>query len=73
MTNSQLYSTIFKRRSIRKYDMTQLDLGTINDLQNYAGQIKPLDNSIQYELTYLNTDDVKNILPIKAPHYICLY
>jgi nitroreductase len=73
MTTSQLYSTIFKRRSIRKYDMAPLELGIINNLQNYAAQIKPLDNDIQYELTYLNTDDVKNILPIKAPHYICLY
>jgi len=73
MTNSQLYSTIFTRRSIRKYDMTSINPSIITEIQNYTRGIKPLDKSIKYEFSYLVTEDVKNLLPIKAPHYICLY
>lgn len=73
LTNSQLYNAIFHRRSIRKYDMAPLPDATISKLKDYASNIKPLDESIQYEFVYLGTDNVKNILPIKSPHYICLY
>ena len=73
MENQQLYNAIFNRKSIRKYDMDPVAAKTITDIQNYVSSIKPLDKSIQYEFSYLSTDNVKNLLPIKAPHYICLY
>lgn len=73
MTNAQLYQAIFHRKSIRKFDMKLLPQDTISKLQEYVSRLKPLDNNIHYEIDYLETDDVKNLLPIKAPHYICLY
>lgn len=73
MTNLQLYKAIFHRKSIRKYDMTPLPAETIEKLQAYAINAQPLDNSIRYEFAYLGSADVKNLLPIKAPHYVCLY
>jgi len=73
MTNSKLYEAIFSRRSIRKYDMISLSEEALKSIREYADSVKPLDESIPYEFTYLGTDDVKNILPVKAPHYICLY
>ena len=73
MTNNQLYETIFKRRSIRKYDMTALPKETLTMVQDFAKTVKPLDAAIRYEFMYLVTEDVKNLLPIKAPHYICFY
>ena len=73
MTNSQLYNAIFLRRSIRKYDMAPLPADTLVKLKEYANNAKPLDESIRYEFAYLGSADVKNLLPIKAPHYICLY
>ncbi|QHQ61408.1 nitroreductase [Anaerocolumna sedimenticola] len=73
MTNSQLYETIFKRKSIRKFDMTPLDAAALSGIKNYAAEIRPLDKEIKYEFVYLVTNDVKNLLPIKAPHYICIY
>ena len=73
MTDSQLYDAIFHRRSIRKYDMTSLPADVLAKLQEYASSIQPLDKSIGYEFTYLGTADVKNLLPVRAPHYICLY
>ena len=35
MTNSQLYNAIFRRRSIRKYDMSPLPADTIEKLREY--------------------------------------
>ncbi len=73
MDNKELYETIFKRKSIRKYDMTPLPDTDLDDLKNFVSQVKVLDPDIQYMCTYLAHGDVKNLLPIKAPHYICLY
>jgi len=73
MSNQQLYNTIFQRKSIRKYNMESLSHDTLLKIQEFASHVKPLDENIKYELSYLTTDDVKNLLPIKAPHYICLY
>ena len=73
MSNDQLYNAIFKRKSIRKYDMNRLADSTMNKLQDYLLTMKPLIKEIQYELSFLLNDEVKNILPVRAPHYICLY
>jgi len=72
-SNQELYNTIFKRKSIRKYDMTPLTQDKLAEIKEFAGRIKPLVESINYKFVYLGTSDVKNLLPIKAPHYICVY
>jgi len=73
VTNKQLYEAIFTRKSVRKYDMAPLPTETLAALQNFTRTVKPLDESIKIEYSYLGTNDVKNLLPIKAPHYICFY
>ncbi|EGW36951.1 nitroreductase family protein [Desulfosporosinus sp. OT] len=73
MTNSQLYNAIFRRKSTRKYDMAPLPADTLVRLKEFASNARPLDESIRYEFAYLGSADVRNLLPIKAPHYICLY
>lgn len=73
MNNNQLYETIFLRRSIRKYDLTLLPAETLSKVKEFASTVKPINAMINHEFMFLSTDDVKNILPIKAPHYVCLY
>lgn len=73
MINQQLYNAMFYRKSIRKYDMSPLPNETLVKIQEFADAVVPLESSIKYELTYLVTADVKNLLPIKAPHYVCIY
>jgi nitroreductase len=73
MTNQEFYNIIFKRKSIRKYDMASLPQDKLSEIKEFAGSVKPLIDSIKYKFVYLSTNDVKNLLPIKAPHYICLY
>jgi len=46
MNNETLYKAIFERKSIRKYDMTPLPASIIEDLQEFAGHVKTLDESI---------------------------
>ena len=73
ITNLELYNTIFKRKSIRKYDMTSLPQDKLSEIKEFTDSIEPIDGSINYVFSYLGTNDVKTILAIKAPHYICLY
>ncbi len=73
MTQTQLYQAIFHRKSIRKYDMTPLEGSLIKEIKAYVNKIKPLKDEVKINLSYLETDDVKNLLPIKAPHYIAVY
>jgi hypothetical protein len=73
MPENRLYTSIFKRKSIRKYDMKDLPASTMTEILKFSNAAKPLDETIKYDFTLLSTADVKNILPIKAPHYLCLY
>lgn len=73
MSDLDLYNAIFHRKSIRKYKMTSLDISTINEIKSYVEKIKPLEETIKIDFSYLSTEDVKNLLPIRAPHYICMY
>ena len=68
MISSELYAGIFKRKSTRKYIMSSLPKGTLVDINAYTSSVKPLLANIRYEFSFLATNDVKNLLPIKAPH-----
>jgi len=65
-----LYDSIFKRKSIRKYDMTPLPDEVLTEIENFAYNLTPLyeDIKIGYELV----SHVKNILPVNAPHYLII-
>ena len=73
MTNEKLYDSIFHRKSIRKYILEALPEDTLNKIMDFVSKAKPIDDTIKYQFHYIKTNDVKNIMPIKAPHYICLY
>ncbi|EPR12835.1 nitroreductase family protein [Ruminiclostridium papyrosolvens] len=73
MTNEELYKTIFTRRSVRKYNMTPLTAQQLKEIKDFADNAKPLIPDIKCEFSFLTDDKVKNILPIKAPHYILIY
>jgi nitroreductase len=73
-SNQELYNTIFKRKSIRKYDMTPLSQDKLAEIKEFIDNIRPLDSKIKYSFSYLGEKDVKFLIPAKvAPHYICVY
>jgi nitroreductase len=73
MNDEELYTMIFKRRSIRKFDMTPLSEQRLQQIMRFADSVKPLIPNIRFEYSFLTQNDVKNLLPIKAPHYISIY
>lgn len=68
-----LYNAVFKRKSIRKYDMAPLSQERLASVMKFANQAKPLVGGLKYGFSFLGTEEVKNLLPIKAPHYLCLF
>lgn len=73
MEKSELYEAIFKRKSIRNYDLTPLDQNTLNEISNYLNNLKPLYDDIKTELKIIGPDDVKKRMMKKAPHYIAVF
>ncbi len=68
-----LYETIFRRKSVRKYDLTPLDEQTLAEIRSHTGVLRPLYNHINLEMKILSQKDVKGLLSAKAPHYIAVF
>jgi nitroreductase len=73
MKKSDLYETIFKRKSIRNYDLTPLDKNTLNDISNHLDNLKPLYDNIKVEFKIISETDVKRRFMKKSPHYITVF
>jgi nitroreductase len=72
MQNKDFYDIIYKRKSVRKYDLEPLGKNTLEDISAYMDKVKPLYENIKTEMNIVGGEVVKNILPIKAPHYILI-
>lgn len=73
MEKSDLYPIIFKRKSIRKFDLTPLDEDTLNEIKDYLKTLQPLHEDIEIEFKILPTEVVKRRMMRKAPHYIVAF
>lgn len=68
-----IYETIFKRKSIRKYDMKSLDLDILKDIERYLENIKPYDLDIKTKMYILKDEkEIEGMFKVKAPHYIAI-
>jgi len=65
-----LYDFIWQRKSTRKYDTTPLDENLLEQISQFAEQLKPLYPNIK--MAYNITSNVKTILPLKAPHFFVI-
>lgn len=73
MTGSMLYETIFKRKSIRKYEQTALPGEVQKSILDRIGRLKPLFGNIKVEFKLVPGSRVKSLVPIKAPHYLAVF
>ena len=73
MTNHELYEAIFHRKSVRRYDAAALPESAIEEIVRFAGEARPLYADIKCEFLCIKPDRVRNLAPVKAPHYLCLY
>lgn len=65
-----LYETIFKRRSVRKYDMTPLDDATLSEIKAYVDSIDQMPGQPTVTIKLAAADMVKGSM---APHYLLGY
>lgn len=73
MNNEELYRAIFKRKSIRNYDLTPLDQNTMKEISNHLQSLTPLHDDIEVELKIITPELVKRRFMKKAPHYIAVF
>jgi nitroreductase len=73
MEKNEFYPTIFKRKSIRKFDLTPLDDDTLNEIQDHLNTLEPLHKDIKIELKILTPDMVKRRMMREAPHYLVAF
>ena len=67
---------IIARRSIRSYDMEELDPSIVDELADYLAELTVPDNSIDWDFDTLNLDQMRTILNgiprLQAPHYLVI-
>jgi hypothetical protein len=73
MEKNELYSIIFKRKSIRNYDLTSLNKNILTEISNHFQSLKHMYDDIKIELKIISPDMVKRRVMKKAPHYIAVF
>lgn len=73
MDNLDFYTTIFKRKSIRKYKKEPVESSKLQGLKDYIKELTPLYDSIKTEVVILPEKDIKRLCSIKVPHYVVIY
>ena len=73
MEKTEFYQYIFKRKSIRNYDLTPLDDVTLKEISEYLNSLKPIYDNIKTEFKIISSDGVKRRMMKEAPHYIAVF
>lgn len=67
---SELYQTIYKRKSVRKYEQEKLSPAELQGIEDFIKKAAVLDPEIKFETKIVDSEAVKSFIPIKAPHYL---
>lgn len=73
MEKIDLYRCIFRRKSIRNYDLTPLEGDTLAEISEYLNSLKPMYDDIKTELKIVSSGSVKRRMMKEAPHYIAVF
>jgi nitroreductase len=73
MKVDDLYTAIFKRKSIRDYELTSLDQNLLDEISDNLQSLKPMTSGIETEFRIISPDQVKRRFMKKAPHYIAAF
>lgn len=73
MDKNNIYETIFKRKSIRRYDLNSLDDEILRDIEGEVANLKPLIPGIKTDIMIISSEDVKTRMMKKAPHYLSVF
>jgi nitroreductase len=72
MENYDLYPMIFKRKSIRTYDMVPLNKKILQNISDFLNNLQPMYHDIKTEFKIIPHNQVKRTMR-KAPHYIAAF
>ena len=67
------YDTIFKRKSVRKYNQLPVSDSILKELSEFIKELTPLYDSIEIKIDITGLNEVKTLLPYKAPRYLLYY
>jgi hypothetical protein len=72
MTNLNFFETIFKRKSVRKYNLSSLDDEMLSEIKTFVGSVGPLYENIKTEIRFGTKSEIYNLSSVKAPHYLVM-
>ena len=67
-----LYSPIFTRKSVRKFDTTPLGAKTIQQIESFISGVNPLLPKAEFTHKIVGPDDAKGMALPKAPHFMLI-
>lgn len=73
MKINDYYSIIFKRKSIRSYDLTPLDDDTLRAISKHLNNLGPMYYDIKTEVKIISSSEVESRKMKKALHYIAVF
>lgn len=68
-----LYDSIFKRKSTRKYLPDQLPAEQLEQIIKFSQNLKPLYPEITTRIELAGGSEVRGMVSAKAPHYLLIY
>lgn len=73
MEQYDFYDYMFKRKSVRKYNMVPIDQSMIDKISDHIETLKPMYSDIKVKMSVVSPDAIKNMVPTKIPYYIAVY
>lgn len=73
MIEEELYQTIFKRKSVRKFEDAPLDEATMSSIRSFISTLRPMFPDIRTELKFMTSDEVRGMFKVNAPHYLGIF
>lgn len=71
MIKDDLYPIIFKRKSIREYDVSPLDEDTLEEISGQIQNLNPLYSDIKTEIKIVSSNEVKQRMMKKSTTLPC--
>ncbi len=73
MEKTDYYPIIFKRKSVRNYDLTPLDEDTLAEISKHLDNLKPMYDNIKTEIKIISSSEVESRKMKKSFHYIAVF
>lgn len=73
MNAADYYSTIFRRKSVRKYYQEPLNKSILQKIKKNLSTLKPIDPTLETEFKIISGSQVHTRMMRKAPHYIAAF